>query len=60
VTIPSAAPGTYTLYVGNRGPQLESISYQVTLTTGAASITWRAQPQSLVSSRPYTGAVEPH
>src|SRR5258708_27507300 len=38
LTVHGAAAGTYWLYVGNRGPQIESISYQITLTTGAASV----------------------
>ena len=29
--------GAYTLYIGNRGPKSESVSWQVTLTTGGAA-----------------------
>jgi len=32
LTASSLAPGTYTLMVGNRGPTVESASYQVVLT----------------------------
>ena len=37
VTVQGAAPGSYTLFVGNLGPRDESLSWQVVLTPGAAS-----------------------
>ena len=37
VTVQGAAPGSYTLFVGNRGPRDESLSWQVVLTPGAAA-----------------------
>jgi hypothetical protein len=59
VTVHGAAAGTYWLYVGNRGPQNESISYQISLTTGAASVSsLRNQPGSLQDARPYTSQVQ--
>jgi len=60
LTVHGAAAGTYWLYVGNRGPQIESISYQITLTTGAASVSSpRQQGMSLGDARPYVSQVEP-
>lgn len=37
LTAPGLAAGTYTLYIGNRGPTDESVAYQVTLTSTSAS-----------------------
>lgn len=37
VTFGGAAAGTYTLLIGNRGPEYESISYQVVLTPSASA-----------------------
>jgi len=33
VSIPNAEPGVYLLWIGNRGPNDEAVSFQVTLTT---------------------------
>lgn len=39
VSVPNAPAGSYSLYVGNLGPKVESVSYQVLLTTlGGASV----------------------
>jgi len=40
MTVTSLAADNYTLYIGNRGPTLESYSYQITLTTtsGVAAV----------------------
>jgi len=46
-TVATAAAGTYTLLVGNIGPDLESISYQVVLTpSAAASASRRTAPST--------------
>jgi hypothetical protein len=37
LTVPAAAPGTYTLFIGNEGPEDESLSFQVVLTPSAAT-----------------------
>ncbi len=37
VTLTGLAVGTYTLYIGNRGPDEESVSWQVGLTTGGTA-----------------------
>jgi hypothetical protein len=34
VTVNNVAAGNYTLYIGNRGPATESVSWQIGLTTG--------------------------
>jgi len=36
LSIADAEPGEYLLWIGNRGPQQESLAYQVTLTTAGA------------------------
>jgi hypothetical protein len=60
VTVHGAAAGTYWLYVGNRGPQNESLSYQASLTTGASSVSSpRQQLTSQRDARPYISQVEP-
>ena len=37
LSAPNASAGPYTLYIGNRGPTEESVSYQVVLTTGGGA-----------------------
>ncbi len=37
VSAPGAAAGPYRLYIGNRGPTQEAVSYQVVLTTGGGA-----------------------
>jgi hypothetical protein len=37
------APGSFTLYIGNRGPAEESVSYQVFLTTGGSGASVQAK-----------------
>jgi len=49
VSVPNAEPGVYLLWIGNRGPNEEAVSFQVTLTTvGAArshaSVPSRGEP----------------
>lgn len=39
LSTPGAAAGAYTLYIGNRGPEEESVSWQVGLTTGGTANT---------------------
>lgn len=36
VSAPNQAPGSFTLYIGNRGPAEEAVSYQIFLTTGGS------------------------
>lgn len=36
LTASNQAPGSFTLYIGNRGPAEEAVSYQVFLTTGGS------------------------
>jgi hypothetical protein len=51
LTVTGVAAGTYTLYIGNRGPSEESVSWQIGLTTGGtAGATAKAQGSS--SARP--------
>jgi hypothetical protein len=49
LTAGGQAGGTYTLYIGNRGPKSESVAWQVTLSTGGgarAAATNSAEPAS--------------
>ena len=60
LTIKGVAAGTYQLYVGNRGPQTESFSVQVGLTTpGTASSAAATRIESAIG-RPYTSRVVAH
>jgi hypothetical protein len=61
VNLHGAAAGGYVLYVGNRGPQNESVSFELTLTTGAASVSSeKNRPGALDDVRPYVSEVTPH
>jgi hypothetical protein len=51
VTVQGAAPGSYTLFVGNLGPRDESLSWQVVLTPGAAATAF-SMPASSPSRTP--------
>jgi hypothetical protein len=37
LTVTAVAAGPHTLYIGNRGPEVEAVSWQVGLTTGGAA-----------------------
>ena len=51
VTVQGAAPGSYTLFIGNVGPRDESLSWQVVLTPGAAATAF-SMPASSPSRAP--------
>jgi hypothetical protein len=59
ITIKGVAAGTYQVYVGNRGPQTESFSVQVGLTTPGTAAAAAATTESAIG-RPYTARVEAH
>jgi hypothetical protein len=44
LVLPNASPARYSLYIGNLGPDTESVSYQVTLTTGGTNVSSTARP----------------
>lgn len=41
ISLPNAAAGDYTLYIGNRGPTDESVSWQVVVTSSAVAASGR-------------------
>jgi hypothetical protein len=60
VTIRGVAAGTYQLYVGNRGPNTESLSVQIGLTTpGTASSAAATRIESAIG-RPYASQAAGH
>jgi hypothetical protein len=65
VTVGAAASGNYTLFIGNVGPEHESISYQVVLTPSASASSSSRPPAATpelgkVLPRPWKGTVEGH
>ena len=60
LSVPNLTAGTYTLYVGNRGPTQESIGFQITLTTVPAEATVLTPTTSFGGSKgSYRGIVMP-
>jgi hypothetical protein len=55
VSFTGAAAGTYTLIVGNGGPQAEAVSYQVVLTPSASSASTRTGESLPTSQRGWFG-----
>jgi hypothetical protein len=60
LTLTGAAAGAYTLYIGNRGPAEESVSWQVGLTTGGTGATpVRGQGVARPSAKGWDGSMRP-
>jgi len=51
-------PGSFNLYIGNRGPDEEAVSFQIFLTTGGSGASARAtQPRRLGAAERFVGIV---
>ncbi len=60
LTVKSVAAGTYQLYIGNRGPKTESVSYQIGLTTVGAAGSSTASVGKREAVGPYASQVTAH